>query len=160
MIEGIVELADAELIKDKQYASMGKTPTDRVRTLLGKLKSMRRSKERGYNVSKELRQTSNKFVRRVEKIFENLPKRLEWLSFLNHDLPILMDICEEVQKVSIQRGLNRSQTRALETLKKVSSEEFQKVITYDQESSNLMKGPDSVDSSQIGLRDLSARERT
>jgi len=72
---------------------------------------MRRSKERGYNVSKEIRQTSNKFVRRVEKIFDNLSKPLEWLSFLNNDLPILMDICEEVQKVSIQKGLNRSQTR-------------------------------------------------
>jgi hypothetical protein len=44
-----------------------------------------------------------------------------------------MDISEEAQKVSIQNGLNRSQTRALETLKEVSSEEFQRVITYDQE---------------------------
>ena len=80
----------------------GKTPADRVTTLLGKLKSMGRSKERGYNVSKELRQPSNKFVRRVEKIFENLPKPLEWLSFLNRDLPLLIDFCEEVREVSIQ----------------------------------------------------------
>ena len=100
-IEAIVAIVDADLIEDKQYASMGKKPADRVRTLLGKLKSMRRSKERGYNISKELRQTSNKFVRRVEEIFKTLPKPLEWLSFLNHDLPILMDICQEVQKVSI-----------------------------------------------------------
>jgi hypothetical protein len=42
---------------------------------------------------------------------------VEWLSFLNNDLPLLMDISEEVQKVSIQEDLNRSQTRALETLK-------------------------------------------
>jgi hypothetical protein len=70
----------------------------------------------------------------VEKIFKNLPKPLEWRFFFNHDLPILMDISKEVQKVSIQNGLNRSQTRALEALKEVSSEEFQRVITHDQEA--------------------------
>jgi len=84
------------------FSLMGKNPADRVKTLLGKLKSMRRSIERGYNVSEELRHTSHKFVRRVENIFANLPKPLEWLSFLNHDLPIFIDFCEEVQEVSIQ----------------------------------------------------------
>ena len=100
-IEAVVEIVDAELIGDKEYASMGKNAADRVKTLLGKLKSMQRSIERDYNVSEELRHTSHKFVRRVENIFENLPKPLEWLSFFNHDLPLLMDFCEEVQEVSI-----------------------------------------------------------
>ncbi len=100
-IEGNVEMVDAELIENREYASMGEKPADRVKTLLGKLKSMRRSKERGYNASKELRHTSHKFVRRVEKIFNNLPKPLEWQSFYNHDLPLLMDIYKEVQEVSI-----------------------------------------------------------
>ena len=66
-----------------------------------------------------------------------------------------MDICEEVRKVSIQKGLNRSQIRALESLKEVSSEEFQMVTAYEQESTNPVMESDSVDSSQIGLRDLS-----
>ena len=65
-----------------------------MKTLLGKLDSMRRGKERGYSVSKEIMHTSNKFVGRVENVFANLPKHLEWLSFLNHDLPLLMDFCE------------------------------------------------------------------
>ncbi len=69
-----------------------------------------------------------------------------------------MDISEEVQKVSIQNGLNRSQTRALETLKEASSEEFQKVIIHDQESSNPVKKPDTRDFSKIDLKDLSSRE--
>jgi len=81
---------------------MGKNPAHRVRVLLGKLKASRRGKERGYNPSKELIQTSNKFVRRVEKIFKILPKPMEWLSFLNHDLPLLMDFCEKVWEVSMQ----------------------------------------------------------
>jgi len=45
----------------------------------------------------------------VEKIFKNLPKPLEWRSFYNNDLPILIDFCEEVQEVSIQHQLSLSQ---------------------------------------------------
>jgi hypothetical protein len=77
---------------------------------------MGRSKERGYNVSEELRHTSHKFMRRVEKIFKAPLKPLEWLSFLNNDLPVLMDISKEVQKIAIHNDVNRSQIRALETL--------------------------------------------
>ena len=42
-IEAIVEIVDAELIEDKEYASMGKAPIDRLKTLLDKLDSVRRS---------------------------------------------------------------------------------------------------------------------
>ena len=98
-----MEIVDAELIGDKEYSGMGENAGDRVKTLLGKLKSMRRSIERGYNVSEEIGHTSHKFVRRVENIFENLPKPMEWLSFFNHDLPLLIDFCEEVQEVSIHQ---------------------------------------------------------
>jgi len=123
--------------------------------LLGKLDTVRRGKERGFNVTNDIKRTSGKFAGRVAKIFKRLPKPLEWQSFYRHDLPILIDFCEEVRKVSIQNDLNRSQIRALETLKEVSSEEFQKVITYDQEPSDLVKGPDRVDSSQIELEGFS-----
>ena len=100
-IEAIVEIMDAELMEDKEYASMGKDPADRVKTLLGKIDSVRRSKGLGYEVGTQARLTSHKFVGSVEKIFKNLPKPLEWRSFFNHDLPLLMDFCEEVQEVSI-----------------------------------------------------------
>ena len=81
--------------------------------LLKKIDSVRRSSERGFNPAKETKETPNKLIGRVEKIFSKLPKPLEWLSFVNHDLPLLMDFCEEVRDVSIQHRLNRSQTRAL-----------------------------------------------
>ena len=42
----------------------------------------------------------------VEKILKNLPKPLEWRSFYNNDLALLMDFCEEVQEVSIQPQLS------------------------------------------------------
>ncbi len=85
---------------------MGKKPADRVKTLLVKLDSVRHCKERGFNVSEEIKRTSHKFMGRVEKIFNNLPKSLEWRSFYNNDLPILMDISKEVQKISIQPQLS------------------------------------------------------
>ena len=61
-IEAIAEIVDAELIEDAQYASMGKKPADRVKTLLGKLDSVRRSEELGYEVASEAKSTSNKFI--------------------------------------------------------------------------------------------------
>ena len=91
IIEAIVEIVDAELIEDKEYASMGKNPANRVKNLLGRLDSMRRCKERGYRVKGKTRQTSNTYVGRVDKIFKTLPKPMEWLSFLHHSLPILVD---------------------------------------------------------------------
>jgi len=106
-IEAIVEIVDTELIEDIEYLSMGKTPADRVKTLLGKLDSVRRSKGLGYEVGTQARLTSHKFVGSIEKIFKNLPKPLEWRSFYNHDLPLLIDFCEEVQEVSIQPQLSQ-----------------------------------------------------
>jgi len=54
-IEAIVEIVDSELMEDIEYLSMGEKPADRVKTLLGKLDFMRRSKERGYNISEEIK---------------------------------------------------------------------------------------------------------
>jgi hypothetical protein len=45
-IEAVVEILDVELIEDKAYASMGKSPADRVKSLLGRLDSVRRTQER------------------------------------------------------------------------------------------------------------------
>ena len=104
-----MEIVDAELMEDIQYLSMGKTPADRVKTLLGKLDSVRRSKELGYEVGTQARLTSHKFVGSVEKIFKNLPKPMEWRSFYTHDLTLLVDICKEVQEVSIQHQLSLAQ---------------------------------------------------
>jgi len=96
----------------------------RSANILGKLNAIVISKIRGSKVSKEAESLLRKFAQQVEKIFINLPKSLEWRSFYCHDLPILMDIYEEVQKVSIQNDLNKFQTKALAKLKKVSGGEF------------------------------------
>jgi len=115
-------------------------------------------KERGYKVSEEIRQTSNKFIGRVEKIFKNLPKSLEWRSFCNHDLPLVVDFCKEVQKASMQNGLNGAQTRALEKLKSASNLEFQRLTARDKRPSKSEMGHDSKDSYQTSIKEMSARE--
>ena len=47
----------------------------------------------------------------------NQPKSLEWQTFYRHDLPILVDLSEDVKNVSTRNGLQQSQARALEALK-------------------------------------------
>ena len=94
----------------------------------------------------------------VEKIFTTIPKPLDWRSFLNHDMPIPVDIYEEVRKLAIQNGLSRAQIIALETLKPASSEEDQKVTTYSKGAPSSVVGPSRKESAQIELKDLSGRE--
>ncbi len=91
----------------------------------------------------------------MEGIFNNLPNPVEWRSFFNHGLLLLMDFCEEVRDVSIRQLLNRSQTRALEKLKSASMQDFQRVTADVQRSPNLGTGYVGRDSSHI---DLSGRE--
>ncbi len=64
-------MVDAELIEDKEDASMGKKPADRMKALLGKLHSITNSKDRGSKVSKENEALLGKFAQQVEKIFNN-----------------------------------------------------------------------------------------
>ncbi len=80
---------------------MGKKPIDRVKRLLGRLHSITISKNRGSKISKEAGLLFNKFVKQVDKIFKNLPKSLEWRSFCLHDLPLLIDFCEEVRRTEV-----------------------------------------------------------
>jgi hypothetical protein len=83
--------------------------------MLGKLPSVSISQKRGSVVSKKGILLFNKFVKQGSKIYKNLPNLSEWQSFYVHDLPIIVDISEDVRNVSIRNGLNRSQTKALET---------------------------------------------
>ncbi len=78
-VEGIVDMVDAELIDDPEYVSMGDNSVDRIRALLGKLDSVRRSEERGSSITDEMGCLSGKFAGQVELIFKKLPKPLEWL---------------------------------------------------------------------------------
>ena len=97
-IEDTIEIIDVEMGKDPEYLTVGKIPLERVHKLLSKLDSIRRSKERGPVVLESDNDLSHKFMGQVESIFKNLPKPLEWQSFLMNDLNILTDIPLKVQK--------------------------------------------------------------
>ena len=86
---------------------MGKLSMDRVKTLLGKLDSVRSSQERGSEVSTQSKALFHKFMEQVEQIFKKLPKPLEWRSFYNNDLPLLMDFCEEIRDAYLEHHLNK-----------------------------------------------------
>ena len=109
-IEGIVNYVDAQLSDDGEYASMGADSVARVKTLLGKLDSVRSSRERGSNVVSLAKKLFHKFMEQVEEIFKNLPKPLEWRSFYNNDLNLIVQADQAVRKVSIQNQLTKSQT--------------------------------------------------
>ena len=64
-----MEIVDAELNWDKEYASMGKKPANRVKILLGKLHSIICNRRRGSKVSKEAELLYSKFTIQVEEIF-------------------------------------------------------------------------------------------
>ena len=84
--------------KEPEYLTVRKTPLERVHQLLSKLDSIRRSKERGSVVLDAEKDLSHKFMGQVETTFNNLPKPLEWRSFLNNDLILLTDIPSKVTK--------------------------------------------------------------
>jgi len=86
------------------YEAFGKKPITRVKTLLTKLDSDRRN---------DTEHVTNKFVGNVERVFESLPRPVEWLPFFRHDLPLVTTITAEVREVATREKLNKSQTKAL-----------------------------------------------
>ena len=112
-------IVDSQLRGDDEYDAMGPNSVDRVKTLLGKLHSTMMSTNRGSRVSEERKLLFNNFVKQVQRIFDNLPKPLEWQSFYIHDLNLLVQADQAVRKVSIQNKLTKSQTWSLVKLNDV-----------------------------------------
>ena len=127
-IEDSIEIIDAQLSKDAGYMTVAKTPLKRVHKLLSDMDSARRSMVRGSSPGQAKKQLSHKFMGQLEFIFKNLPKPLEWRSFLNNDLSLLLDIHPRVQDTSIKHGLNKAQTKALANLELTSKKVFHDII--------------------------------
>jgi hypothetical protein len=151
-------MVDMELIDDEEYAAMGEQPAERLRTLLGKLDSVRSSHGRGSKVSFASNMLFGKFAEQIEKIFENLPKPLNLQTFYRHDLKILMDTSQEVREVADRQRLNKSQIQALEKARATSEESFQILTAGVQQTSDPVADPKRKDIPQTGIRDMSARE--
>jgi len=83
---------------------------------------------------------------------------MEWLSFYNNDLPLLLSTCKEVQDASIQHNLNKSQIKALAKLKKVSENEFKRFANPKPSAPKVESSPDNQRSGARDLSDFSAAE--
>ena len=100
----------------------------------------------------------SKFTKQVESIFQLLPKRLEWISFYTNDLPLIMEICEDVRQISLENQLNKSQFKAISEVKKISSDSFQHIVNTTQSNSDSQNGIDPKiknSASIVPLRDMS-----
>jgi N6-adenosine-specific RNA methylase IME4 len=149
-VEAIVEIVDAELSEDPIVAGYGDTPLVRVRTLLTKWDSDRR---------RNTDHVSHKFMGQVEHLFAQLPKPIDWRSFLENDLPLLTKLNTEVQAVAIAAKLSKDRTKALGALQQHAPEKFREVIRQRglkayQDLGDCRAGTDDV----RPLKEVSARE--
>ncbi len=101
---------------------------------------------------------SHKFMGQVKEIFKTIPKSLEWRSFYTNDLPLLLSTYKEVQDVSVQHNLNKSQIKALAKLEKVSENEFKRLANPEPSSEKVESSPDRQHSGARGLSDFRAAE--
>jgi hypothetical protein len=69
-------------------------------------------------------QQVHKFMNPVKKTFKNLPKRLEWNRFYVNDLPIIMEICEDIRQIFLENQLDKSKTKVISEVKKTSAKAF------------------------------------
>ncbi len=81
-VAGIVELVDAELGEEPDYLALGDGPVQRLKALLGRLDSVRASKERGSEVRPEAEALFHKCMEQLETIFTALPRPVEWPCYL------------------------------------------------------------------------------
>lgn len=150
-LHAIVEMLDAELIEDETYASFGGKSVDRVKWLLMKMDSDRRTGTDYF---------SNKFIGRVDIIFSNLPKPKEWLSFYNNDFRNLVNIDADVAAFAAQNKLNKSQTVETQKLKDALPQTFEGLKRSTNEEGEAVTTIINQDFQrvQVDFRDLSARE--
>lgn len=150
-LNAIIEMLDAELIEDETYAAFGYKPVDRVKWLLMKLDSDRRTGTDYF---------SNKFIGKINIIFSNLPKPKEWLSFYNNDFRNLINIDADVAAFAAQNKLNKSQTIETQKLKDALPQTFEDLKRSTNEEgeavANITVG--IFEKEQVEFKDLSSRE--
>jgi len=146
-----------DTVPDSSYPPLFKN----ANILFGKLHSIQKSLDRKSKVSEKSQLLLHKFMQQLEKIFKNLPKRLEWKSFYVNDLPLVREICEDIRKISLENQLNKSQIKAISEVKKTSKEAYQHIVNNTQSSDTPKienKNQGEKTASIFPLRDMNARE--
>ena len=93
----------------------------------------------------------------VEKIFKTLPKPLELKSFYIHDLPLILGICEDIRKISLENQLNKSLIKAISDIKNTSPEAYQHIVNNTKskiDPNNGIEKNSSKKASIVPLKDM------
>ena len=151
-VGAIVEMVDAEMIDDDEYRALGDDPEKRVGVLLKNMHAEEKQKSRG--VAQE---DVGKFTDKVDAIFANLPRPIKWDSFRRNDLPLVVDLDEDVARVAIANKLNKSQTKALDNAVKETPEIKEKLAENADEDGKIEVGVDD-DGEAENISDMSAKE--
>jgi phage N-6-adenine-methyltransferase len=118
LIEAMIQWVDAYLMDADSYDLFGETPHERLSYLLAKMYSDTKHGT-DYFVYK--------FIDKVEEAFRATNRGIQWDSFYNNDLRPYLNLSEDVKDVAVERGLNKSQTKALQGLKDKAPDKFKKV---------------------------------
>jgi len=150
-VDAVIEMVDAEFIEDDEYRNMPKTndPKTRVAKLLGRLHTRKINDDE--KLTDSAKAFSNKFITKVERVFANLPKPMDWHSFYQNDLPLAIKLAPEVRSWAIKSKLNKSQTKALDKLPDKAKEQVKEREDGELVVSTLMDG-------DVPLAEMSARE--
>ena len=150
-----------EKLQDLAASIENDDPVNRVNTLLGKLNSVVNNQNKQSTIFESRLQQVHKFMNPMKKIFKNHPKRLEWKCFYVNDLPIIMEICEDIRQISLENQLNKSQVKAISEVKKISAKAFQDIVNIgklEKSSQNDSQKNDLKKASNVPLQEISARE--
>lgn len=151
VVEGIIDIIGAEFADEAEFMALGNTDGERVRLLLGRLKTAHHNE----SVSDAAINFSNKFITKVEAVFANLPKPVDWHSFYQNDLKIT-EIPDDIKQWAAANKLNKSQTKALDKLAKADPVKFDSIINRaDDDGVITLLGDDGE---AIALQELSAKE--
>lgn len=70
---------------------------------------------------------THKFMRKIESIFSQHPRKIDWYSFLNNDAP-LSKIHENVRNIALEKELNKSQIIELNKISQKKDKESREVF--------------------------------
>ena len=97
---------------------------------------------------------ANKFISKVKSAFTDLPERIDWQSFYINDLQPYSKMDEEVKQIAVTKKLNKSQTKALQKLKKESQKIFQQV----KDTGKLKVENEHFRQEEVDIQEISSRE--
>jgi N6-adenosine-specific RNA methylase IME4 len=117
-VPAIAEWVDACLLEVEGYEEFGADPSTRVKALLGKMETDRRE---------ETDKVPHKFMGAVKAAFAALNRPVNWRSFYNNDLPLIVSLDADVAEVCIKERLNKSQSKAMQKLKDGDRRKFEEV---------------------------------